>query len=145
MKRLLFLSVLLASLGSLPVCAQDYGTLTYQGKTVKLTGYRTRMNNGYRFVIADGTVNDRLYSVTITLKPDVQQAATTKTDADHTVTLTISNTSYGDAQNFCFSGELSLTPKNSNLAVSGQNLAPMTDCIWRPKPSTEKLSFTMKL
>lgn len=141
--RFILLFICLCSF-SFMATAQDHGYITFQGKTIKLTGYRTRVSNGKRSVIADAKQDGKLYSVTITLKPDVQSKSDITTDATHSVTITISKEDYSDAMNFCYDGGgvIQVNPIGSNFAVSGKNL-PAGNCFGK-KGEGDKLSFEIK-
>lgn len=130
---------------SLTALAQDHGTITINGKTIALTGYRTRVQQDRRSVIADGKDGGKLYSITISLRPDVTAAGPIKTDRTHTATVTISNADYSGAENFCFDGGgmLQVTPASGGLAITGKDL-PSGNCMGAPKAGGGTLTFTMK-
>lgn len=141
--RLFLVSILLSGL-FFEAAAQDHGYITYQGKTIKLTGYRTRVTNGKRSIIADGKSDGKLFSLTVTLRPDVQQKAEIKTDATHTITLTVSIEDYSDAHNNCFDGggNIQVNPQNNSLAVSAKDI-PAGNCSGK-KADGDKISFELK-
>ncbi len=129
---------------SISSLAQDHGSITFNGKTIQLTGYRTRLSNDKRWIIAEGKNDGKLYSVTVTLKPDVSREGTIKTDATHSVTLTISNADYSNAENHCFDGGSNITvvPKSGKFTVSGKDLKS-GNCFGRTA-NNEKLSIVVK-
>ena len=143
MKPILFLAALLLTL-SLTSAAQDHGSVTFNGQTITFTGYRTRYSDQKRWIIAEGKKDGKLYSVTVTLTPDVTKESTIKTDATHTVTLTVSNLDYSAAQNHCFDGgsTVMVKPQGTQFTASGKDMQS-GNCFGKSSGS-DKLSFTMK-
>lgn len=142
MKTILLLAAVLLSIGS--AVAQNHGSITFKGQIISLTGYRTRISDQKRWIIGEGKKDGKLYSITITLKPDVSAKSNVKTDATHTVTITTSNADYSNAENFCFDGGslIDITPQGSNFIVSGKDVQS-GNCFGNSK-GTDKLSFIMK-
>lgn len=126
------------------ILAQDHGSVTFNGQTVQLTGYRTRISNEKRWIIAEGNKDGKLYSITVTVKPDITQRNSISTDATHTATLTVSNADYSNAQNYCFDGgsPMAIIPQNGKFTVSGKDMQS-GNCFGKSK-GNDKLSFIMK-
>jgi len=143
MRFTLLVSALLLS-GGVAALAQDHGAITLNGQIVQLTGYRTRTSENKRWVIADGKKDGKLYSLTVTMKPDVAKEGPVKTDATHTVTITVSKADYSDAQNYCFDGGslITLVPRNGQYTISGKDMQP-GNCYGKSQAGN-KLTFTMK-
>jgi len=143
MKFTLTLAIALIAFTSSAV-AQNHGTINFKAQIIQLTAYRTRLEDGKRWIIADGKQDGKLYSITVVVTPDITTAGTFKIDASHTATLTISNTDYSHAQNYCFDGGGSITvnQQNQQFAASATDLQP-GDC-FGARSGTDKLTFTIK-